>query len=335
MKKMKLNILGILLIATAIFTASCEKHDMDEPGLLVPKTVDQDANLPSIKVNGTLLHSEAFGNPDDPILLVLHGGPGGDYRGLLNCKDFVDDGYYVVFYDQRGSGLSQRHDDEEIYTVPNYMDDLDAVIKHYRGDEDQQLIILGHSWGGMLGAGYISLYPEVVDGLIMAEAGGLTYDQMIDYVERQNKVDYFAEATNDAIFPEQIFAGRSEHEILDYKHMFWTQYENAEGNKTGNEGTAPYWRSGAVAYSGSHKYASDHGFDFTTNLNNYNKPVLFIYSELNEAFGKEWAEEVAAPFPNKKIQIVNGAGHEMVYWGWDDMYPKVLNYLNELNQTNN
>jgi len=329
MKNFKYKIKGMLFVAIAVIITSCEMQEMDEPGLLVPKTVDEDPSLPSITVNGTMLHSEAHGNPTDPMVVVLHGGPGGDYRAQLGCKDFVNDGYYVVFYDQRGCGLSQRHDDDH-FTVPGYIDDLKAVIEHYRSSDDQQIMLHGHSWGGMLAAGYVNEYPDAIDGVVMAEAGGLTFDQMMDYVARQNAVNIFEEETNNAIFPQQILGGNSTHEILDYKHLCWAQMENAEGNTIGNAGTAPYWRNGAVCYRASHAYAAVHGFDFTTNLDKYNNKVLVIYSELNTAYGKDWAEEVAAPFPNVEFQIVLDAGHEMVYWGWDDMYPKVLSYLNEI-----
>ncbi|MDL1892501.1 alpha/beta hydrolase, partial [Sphingobacteriales bacterium CHB3] len=56
---------------------------------MVPLTVDQDPSLPSISVNGTQLHAETYGNPNDPMIVVLHGGPGSDYRSLLNCSKFA------------------------------------------------------------------------------------------------------------------------------------------------------------------------------------------------------------------------------------------------------
>src|SRR5688572_29141984 len=99
-----------LLLSLAVSGCVCA----DDPGNLVPKTVVDDPTLPAIAINGTRLHSEAFGEPTDPIIVVLHGGPGSDYRGLLPLRALAEDGYRVVFWDQRGAGLSQRHAPETI-----------------------------------------------------------------------------------------------------------------------------------------------------------------------------------------------------------------------------
>ena len=52
-------------------------------GNLVPRTVAEDANLPAIEMNGSRFHLETFGDPTSPVVVFLHGGPGGDYRSLL------------------------------------------------------------------------------------------------------------------------------------------------------------------------------------------------------------------------------------------------------------
>ena len=62
------------IIALAVFSCTKEKT-IDGPGNLVPLTVDQDPSLPSITVNGTRLHAEAFGHPDSTMVVVIHGGP--------------------------------------------------------------------------------------------------------------------------------------------------------------------------------------------------------------------------------------------------------------------
>lgn len=100
MKTMKQIFRLSIFIWAILLVFGCSKDDfyeMDEPGLLVPRTVDEDPSLPSITVNSTMLHAEAFGNPEDPMIVVIHGGLGGDYRSLLCCRDLVDEGYYVVF----------------------------------------------------------------------------------------------------------------------------------------------------------------------------------------------------------------------------------------------
>jgi proline iminopeptidase len=49
----------------------------------VPATVTDDPSLPAIDIHVVRLHAETFGSPGNPVVLVLHGGPGGDYKSLL------------------------------------------------------------------------------------------------------------------------------------------------------------------------------------------------------------------------------------------------------------
>ena len=319
----------ISILIVALF-ASCEMHEMDEPGLLVPLTVEEDPSLPSIVVNGTELHAETFGNPTDSIIIVIHGGPGADYRGLLNCSELANDGYYVVFYDQRGCGLSKRHD-ADTYTTQLYLDDLDAVIEHYKQSENQKVILFGHSWGGMMAAGYIDQHPEKVRGVIIVEAGGFTWDQTEEYISRSQQLNIFNEQTNDYVYLDQ-FITSDEHNTLDYKMAINATTDIGEDSEIGNTELAPFWRFGAACFIGSHSYVVDHPFDFTQNLGDYNTKVLFAYSELNNAYGLSHAEEVSSAFPNVELIKVMGAGHEAIYFGWESLYPAVQSYLNELNQ---
>jgi proline iminopeptidase len=323
---------SLYLFFLLILFVACEQEDWTQPGLLVPKTADQDSSIPSVELNGTLLHVETFGNPANPILVVIHGGPGGDFRALLNAKDLADDGFFVVFYDQRGTGLSKREDKSQFEgpdVIQLFIDDLDALISHFRTSPSQKVFLLGHSWGAMLATGYINEHPQKISGAVLAEPGGLTWPEAKDYMSRSNKVKFFEEAINDMLFPEQMFAGRSDHEILDYKASYSSNFECAPGNTIGNPGHYPFWRSGAVSFQTMNETAEKYGFDFTTNLDHYTTNVLLLYSENNQAYGADWAEKVASPFPNADVQMVENCGHEMLYFGWADMYPKTLNYFNQ------
>ena len=328
--KLTLNFMALALFGTAAISGCKKEFDPSDPGALVPKTVEQNASLPSIAVNGTLLHAEAFGNPENPMVVFLHGGPGGDYKNGLNVKQLADDGYYVVFYDQRGSGLSKRHDKNR-YSIQVMFDDLSAIIQHYRRNANQKVFLFGHSWGAMLAAGYINAYPTRISGVIFAEPGGFTWEGVEEYGKRSRKINLFAEATNDALYIDQFFTGReNQHENLDYKLNVTSSFTYAKGNAEGIEGPSPYFRNGAVVLNALMDIGEKQGFDFTTHLNQYNTKVLFLYSEYNTAYGLEFAQKEASYFPNSQITKINGTGHELIYFKWVNVYPVALNYLNSL-----
>lgn len=312
-------------VLAAVTFNSCDTVDPNEPGVLVPLTVDQNALLPSIFVNGTQLHSETFGNSNDPLIVVLHGGPGGDYRSLLNCSRLSADGYFVVFYDQRGSGLSKRHN-KEIYTIQLFIDDLDAVIKFYRQTPDQKVFLMGQSWGAMLATAYVNKHPGEVRGVVLIEPGGFTWHDTEEYIKRCRTLELFDETSNDYVYLDQILTG-NDHNTLDYKAALQSAADFSKGNKVGNPGPYPFWRKGAVCGSAAFEYARNHPFDFTTNLQTFTSKVLFVYSELNEAYGRAYAQSVSSAYPNMQLVEISATGHEVPYFGWDRFYPIARTYL--------
>lgn len=317
----------LVTVAAAAILSSCEILDPNDPGSLVPRTVDEDRSLPSISVNGTQLHSETFGDPNNPMLVVLHGGPGGDYRALLKCSTFSDDGYFVVFYDQRGSGLSKRHDRAAFTSVQLFIDDLDGVINTYRQREDQKVILLGQSWGAMLATAYVNEYPGKIGGVILSEPGGFTWNDAKEYIERSQSPKMFAETTSDYLYLDQLING-NDHIKLDYKAALQTAASFSDGNKIGQNEPLPFWRHGAICNFSLREIAEEHPFDFTTNLSRYTTEVLFLYSELNEAYGRAHAEHVSSAYPNVQLVEIKGTGHEIPYFGWEKFYPVVKAYLN-------
>lgn len=322
----------MLLILSTLWLTSCkEELNLSEAGNLVPKTVAEDPELPSIPVNGTLLHAESFGDPGGSLLIFLHGGPGSDYRNGLQVKQLAEDGYHVVFYDQRGAGLSERLA-KEVYSIPLYLDDLSGVIQYYRSSAAQKVFLFGHSWGAMLAAAYINAYPERIDGAIFAEAGGFNKQLLDEYGQSSRKLNLFSEETNDVLYYDQFLTGRAnDHEILDYKMGIASSFQYAPGNSEGVEGPSPIWRNGAVVLQAFIDIAEDEGFDFTINLHEFSSKTLFLYGENNESYGLSFAEKEAAFFPHAEIVQIDDTGHEMIYFKWNMVYPVVLDYLNSLN----
>jgi proline iminopeptidase len=323
----------VALLFSAVLLVSCKKEidpKTEGEGTLVPKTVVLDPNLPRISVNGTQLHSEAFGDPSDPMVVYLHGGPGCDYRNALNIKNLVSNHYYVVFYDQRGSGLSERHPMDS-YTIQLMLDDLSAVIQHYRTSPSQKIFLFGHSWGAMLATAYLNKYPDAIRGAVLAEPGGFNWEQVKRYSERSRKIKLFDEATNDALYHDQFFTGNdNDHAIIDYQFGLSSAYTYSKNNPEGIEGPSPVWRKGAAVFNKLMETAKKEGFDFTDNIRRYTTKLLFLYSENNTAYGQAYANELASAFVNVQVSEVKGTGHEMIYFKWDNVNALVLPYLNSL-----
>ncbi|HEX6333357.1 MAG TPA: alpha/beta hydrolase [Flavisolibacter sp.] len=328
--KKKIMIAAVAILTLAASTGCKKEFNPSDPGALVPKTVDQDPSIPSIAVNNSLLHAEAFGNPADPMVVYLHGGPGSDYRNAMQIKQLVQNSYYVVFYDQRGCGLSRRYD-PDIYSSQLMFDDLTAVIDHYRTSATQKIFLFGHSWGAMLAAGYINAYPSRISGAILSEPGGLEWESIKDYLKNSRKIELFKEALNDVLYIDQFFTGKeNQHEILDYKVGVRSAYTYSPGNPEGIEGPSPFWRHGAAILSGLMDLGEKQGLDYTTNLHQYQTKVLLLYGEKNTAYPDQHAQKQAAYFPNAQVHKIMGTGHEMIYFKWDSVYSVVLPYLDSL-----
>ena len=171
-------------LALALGSAAC--MNPDAPGNLVPATVEDDPSLARIEVNGTTLHAEAYGDPTAPMIMMLHGGPGSDYRSLQPYRVLADDGYYVVFWDHRGAGLSKRHDPSS-YDLDQYLEDLRQVIEHYSSSSTQPIVFIGHSWGAMYATWFIDVYGDYggrVAGAVLSEPGAFTKAGLEDYLDR-------------------------------------------------------------------------------------------------------------------------------------------------------
>jgi len=311
----------------------CKKElSIKEEGNLVPKTVEHDKTLPSIYVNGTSLHAESFGEADSAMVVVLHGGPGSDYRYLLNCREFADHGFHVVFYDQRGSGLSTRHG-RSSYSIQLMLDDLSAVIAHYRKSPEQKVFLLGHSWGAMLATAFIDKYPAGINGVILAEPGGFIWEDIKGYVTRAREAKITSEMMSDYLYSDQFITGRKDdHAVLDYKFGLLTSSEAGKDSPIGNEGSLPFWRNGAVINQALFEVGEKEKPNWTTNLQQFTAKVLFIYSERNRAYGLAHAQKVSSAYPHVQLFKVNGAGHDMLSFptGWSNFFPVALNYFNSL-----
>lgn len=131
-------------------------------------------------------------------ILTLHGGPGCSHEYIeTSFKDvFSPDEYEIIYYDQLGSYYSDKPDDESLWTVDRFCEEVEEVRKalglaHF--------YLYGQSWGAMLAIEYALKYQRHLKGLILSNCPGsiTSYETYINKLrselpeEIQNKLSYY------------------------------------------------------------------------------------------------------------------------------------------------
>jgi proline iminopeptidase len=295
----------ILPALAACASAACTGDFAD----LVPQTVDEDPTLPALELSGTRFHLETFGVPGNPAIIFLHGGPGSDYRSMLPLAALADDGFFVVFWDQRGAGLSRRHPCDED-TLDVYLHDLEVIVDHFARTPSDRVSLIGLSWGAMYATWYTNEHPERVGSLVLAEPGAFTRPELDDYMRRfVGSVSFTGEPFNDSASIGRVLTS-DDHARADFKVALGAPIvEEPLGLSVVNP--EPFWRFGAVV--GTCLPASAGDFDWTTNLSRYTSEVLFIHGERNHVHTLEHQVSLAAHYPHAHVATIPGVGHDMLW----------------------
>lgn len=143
-----------------------------------PKINDDDGK---VKLNSVAtLEKEQIGGIDqwllirghdknNPILLILHGGPG-SIEGPFAYKfeRELEKHFIVVNWDQRGAGKSySKKIAIESMNIEQFISDTHELIKLLiKRFNQRKIFIVGHSWGSILGTLVVSRYPEIIHAYI-------------------------------------------------------------------------------------------------------------------------------------------------------------------------
>lgn len=108
-------------------------------------------------------------NPENPIILFLHGGPG--FPIMMFHQYFqgpLEDRFTVVQWDQRGAGKSYSEDiPSGSMTLEQILSDTVELIDMLRDRFGKEKVyIAGHSWGSIVGMHLIKSFPEKIAGFV-------------------------------------------------------------------------------------------------------------------------------------------------------------------------
>lgn len=118
--------------------------------------------VPINDIHQYLFHSGT--KHDSPVMLYLHGGPGSPESLFAYAfQEKWEDIFTVVHYDQRGSGKTLTKNPDKYPTIDLLIKDLYETIQYLKKKYNKEkIILLGHSWGSVLGSTFIKQYPEEV-----------------------------------------------------------------------------------------------------------------------------------------------------------------------------
>ncbi|MEW7280300.1 alpha/beta hydrolase [Aquimarina sp. 2201CG1-2-11] len=143
---MRNNYLKIgLFFVSALFFMSCAKEDINDL-----------SDTFYVRHKGADMPAHIYGNASEKVFLILlHGGPGDSglsYR-FGTIKNRIEKSCAVVYFDQRGSGMSQGRFSENDFNIDVMTEDVMALVKviQHKYGNDSRFFLMGHSWGGTLG----------------------------------------------------------------------------------------------------------------------------------------------------------------------------------------
>jgi proline iminopeptidase len=255
-------------------------------------------------------------------VLVIHGGPGIPFRQPLSGLASLEGDYLFHYYDQRGCGKSTRPFDR--FESPNTYENMGTLekklglgaqvadierIRQILGEE--QLILIGHSWGGFQAALYAAEFPEHVQALVLVSPAtmlvmpqeetdlfGSVRDKLS--VEEQAEFDAFM----DSYFDFNGLFHKSEADLVAMQAQFGGYYSLAiDTDLTEIEQGQP---GGWMAWAQYLSLGQRH--DYRPALREVSVPVLVLHGA-NDLQSESASRMYSETFPNAQFAVIPSAGH--------------------------
>ena len=347
-------ILGIILAA---FSPGRPMPLLDESGNPLAGSISEKL---TVKINGVDQGMFIKGkNVDNPVLLFLHGGPGmPEYWLTQRYPTGLEDLFTVVWWDQRGAGLSYQPDmPAETMTVAQFTSDTLAVTNYLIDRFGQEKIyLMAHSWGSFIGLQVVSQRPELFHAYIgvaqvsnQIQSEQLAYAYALDVYKSDGKVKMVqkledAPPTMTVPLPDNYMALRDKymHEIgigttremksvisgIFLPSWFFREYTLTE--------KLNLWRGKIFARSGDvHLWDEMLVTDLTVEINDLDLPVYFFHGQYDYTcaypLSRDYVEKLNAPL--KGFYTFYESAHSPIF----EEPERVLQILQEdvLQETNN
>ncbi|HEY7625431.1 MAG TPA: alpha/beta fold hydrolase [Ilumatobacteraceae bacterium] len=246
-------------------------------------------------------------------IIVIHGGPDFDHSYFLPDLDLLADSYRLIYYDQRGRGRSSAGVHPEDVTIESEAGDLD-LVREAAGLET--VVLLGHSWGGLLAMEYAVRHPDHVSHLVLMNTGPASHARAVSLRrELARRKSPEEAATMAAIASTDVYkAGDLGADAAYYRIHFGTTLRRPDLLQR----LLDHLRRGSTPDGiilarqiEEHLYEqtwSVTGYDLTPQLQQLVMPTLLIHGD-DDFVPIDVARDIANTIPDSRLVVLDGCGH--------------------------
>jgi proline iminopeptidase len=232
--------------------------------------------------------------------IFVHGGPGeGSLDFEVVCGNTLESFMHIIYYDQRGSARSGGAADDD-YSIDRHVEDIEEIRKKLGVTK---VILLAHSFGGIIATNYAYKYQNSVDKLILLNSTLDLMDSLKNqtyYGEKILSCNEFASASYQSDFEKwKEIVGRLIEKDLFYQ-LQYDKYTNFIKLNSVNNQIENFNATMANQALNNEDYFRCF-FNLTEKIN---IPVLIITGNEDYAIGPNHYTNFL--FPNKKIIILQG-----------------------------
>ena len=274
----------------------------------------------------------------NPVIVYLHGGPSSpDSYVTYSFADELTDQFTFVCWDQRGCGRTYFRNiaddpDNSTATFEQALADLDALVDYVRERFGQEkVIVMGHSYGTILGSQYVLRYPDKVSEYIaVAQVVSLERSDIYSYQDALRKAKAAGDDTSSLEKAYSVVENApSLVNLMALRRLVGEYHPVAvQESSTWYAVSSPYfgmddfrWFLKQLGDMGEYFELNKQLFDYTVAFDadkeskDYAVPVYFISGS------DDWicpVDSVKAYYngitaPKKDIYLIEGCGHNVQY----------------------
>lgn len=283
-----------------------------------------------VQVTGGRVWYKKVGNGGKTPVILLHGGPGFTHFSMEPLTALADE-RPVIFYDQLGSGNSDRPSDLSLWNVERFVEELGQLREAL---ELNEVHILGHSWGTMLAASYLLTKPEGVKSVIFSSPclSAFRWKEDQDVYRKllpddvQKVLDRCeAEGTTDSEEYQTAMLAFYQRHVCRLDP--WPEVLNEDFQQANMEVYHHMWGPSEFFPTGNLK-----SFDVTPRLQELQMPALFSCGKYDEATPETTAYYTSL-VPGARFHLFEHSAH-MTYIEEPEEYVRVVReFLNSIEQT--